>query len=153
MKQVRGFTLLELMVVLSLFGVFMLATIPLFGRHQQNFRLMSEANRLATTLRTARSTAVMKHIDSVFEFDASSGTYSYFEDQNGDGSKGSDEYKSAVFTLPSGIVFKTHSLATPNVTFGPKGSTLETGFITISNRISKTKTLLIYGGTGNIRID
>jgi prepilin-type N-terminal cleavage/methylation domain-containing protein len=153
MKEGTGFTLLELMVVVSLFGLFMLATIPLFSRHQQDFRLLTEADRLATTLRSARGTAVMKQINSVFEFDISSGTYSYFEDQNADGTRENDEYRSALFTLPTGITFKSHSLTVPNLTFGPKGNTSETGAIILSNRINRTKTILIYGGTGNVRIE
>jgi prepilin-type N-terminal cleavage/methylation domain-containing protein len=147
----KGFTLVELMFVILIFGLVMTASMPSFGRFLQTWKLHGEVDRMASALRTARSAAVMKNIDAVFQFDVNNGTYFYFEDNDGDGTRDSGEYRSATFTLPPGIRFESETLGGTMITFGPKGNTSQSGAIILENGLEKTRQITIFGGTGNIR--
>lgn len=148
-----GFTLTELMIVIVITGIAVTASMPAFGRFMQSWRLSGEAENMATMLRKARSVAVMKNIDAVFDFDDTNNNYFYFEDDNGNGTKDAGEYQSETRTFAPGIEFDSKTLSGTSVTFGPKGNTLESGTITLANVRSGNRTIRIFGGTGNIQVD
>ncbi|NIO02258.1 MAG: prepilin-type N-terminal cleavage/methylation domain-containing protein [Candidatus Latescibacteria bacterium] len=151
-KNIRGFTLTELMVVVTILGLIIVLTIPSFGRFLQSSRLAGEINKMSLTFRAARSAAITKNIDAVFVLDTAKNEYFYFEDRNGDGQKNAGELQSAVVELPPGIVFQGHTLTQPKVFFSPKGTATESGTITIKNTRNHARTLRIFGGTGNVSI-
>jgi Tfp pilus assembly protein FimT len=141
------------MVVISLFGLFLVLSIPAFGRFQRTWRLVGEADQMATTMRTARSAAINKNINAVFEFDTTNQEYFYFEDDNGDGTKNAAEYQSATHEIAEGVLISGHTLPTAKITFEPRGNAQESGAITVTNNSSRTLTINIFGGTGNVRVD
>ena len=141
------------MIVISIFGLIAVLALPNYGRFVATWRLNGETQQFATTLRTARSSAVMKNIDVIFTFDTNSNTYFYFEDTNDDGGYDKGEYMSAVYALPEGITITAFTLSNPTLTFGGKGNTRESGTITLRNVFNNTKDIRIYGGTGNVTID
>ena len=147
----EGFTLVELMFVILIFGLMLTASIPSFSRFLQTWKLHGEVDRMAATLRTARSAAVMRNIDAVFLFDMNRRTYFYFEDEDGDGQRDSGEYRSATHTLAPSINFESQTLGGTVVTFGPRGNTMQSGAIVLENGLQKTRQITIFGGTGNIR--
>ena len=147
----KGFSLVELMFVIMIFGLVLTASIPSFGRFLQTWKLHGEVDRMAAALRTARSAAVMRNINAVFQFDTDQGTYFYFEDDDGDGQRDAGEYRSATFTLPPGIVFDSQTLGGTTITFGPRGNTTQSGSIILENGLERTRQITIFGGTGNIR--
>lgn len=152
-RNKSGFTLVELMIAISILGIVIILSVPNFNRFMNTWRLKGEAEQFGVTLRTARSAAVMKNIDVVFSFDMTSNTYSYFEDKNRDGSIDSDEYESATHELPANVSIAAYTLSSPELTFGSKGNTRESGTITLRNIDNEIKTIRIYGGTGNITIE
>lgn len=141
------------MIVISIFGLIAVLALPNYGRFVATWRLNGEAQQFATTLRTARSSAVMKNIDVIFSFDMDNSTYFYFEDTNEDGNRDMDEYISATHMMPEGVTITAFTLSNPILTFGSKGNTRESGTITLRNVLSNTKDIRIYGGTGNVTID
>jgi prepilin-type N-terminal cleavage/methylation domain-containing protein len=147
----KGFTLVELMFVILIFGVVMTASIPSFGRFLQTWKLHGEVDRIAATLRTARGAAIMRNIDAVFRFDTNQGTYFYFEDVDSDGVRDTGEYRSATHTLPPGISFESQTLGGTTITFGPRGNTMQSGSIILQNTLERTRQITLFGGTGNIR--
>lgn len=149
----RGFTLTELMIVISIMGLLAILTLPGYNKFMANWKLNGDTQELATALRTARSTAVMKNIDVVFEFDPDAQTYSYFEDEDRNGNRGSDEFMSATHEMSPGIKIIGSTLSGTILTFGSKGNTRESGSITLRNVYHKIKDVVIFGGTGNITID
>jgi Tfp pilus assembly protein FimT len=141
------------MVIVAIVGLVTILSVPNFTRYLNTWRLNGETQEFASTLRTARSVAVMKNIDVVFSFDMDTNTYSYFEDVDRDGSRDANEYRSARYELPDNIVIAGHTLASSTLTFGSKGNTQANGTITLRNTINQTKGIRIYGGTGNITVD
>jgi prepilin-type N-terminal cleavage/methylation domain-containing protein len=149
----KGFTLVELMFVILVFGLTMIMSLPGFGRFLQTWKLHGEIDQMASTMRSARSAAIMKNIDAVFQFDVNRGLYFYFEDEDGDGARDNTEYRSAIHNLPPGITFDTHTFGSTSITFGPRGNTTQSGSISMGNTLHKTRQLSLFGGTGNIKVD
>ena len=149
----EGFTLTELMITILILGLVAALAMPTYGRFMQDWKLTGEADQFASALRTARSSAVLKNIDAVFTFDVSTNTYFYFEDNNRNGVRDNTEYRSDVFRLYNGIVIAGHTLSARTLTFGRMGNTRESGSITLRNANNNTRTIRIFGGTGNISVD
>jgi prepilin-type N-terminal cleavage/methylation domain-containing protein len=151
--QSKGFTLTELMISVGVLAVMVALSIPSFGRYLQSWRLNGETDQMATLLRSARSAAVSKNLNTVFVLDEANSTYHYFEDNDENGVRGNTEYCSESFDLPPGITMQGHTLSQPKIFFGPKGNANESGTITLQNLQNRTRTILLFGGTGNISID
>lgn len=152
-RRQRGFTLVELMIVVSIMGLVAILSLPGYNRFMQSWNLNGDVQQLAASMRTARAAAVMKNIDVVFRFDMATNTYWYFEDVNRNGNRDAGEYLSAVYELTSGNRFAAHTLSSTRVTFGNKGNTRESGSITLRNVRNKARAVRIYGGTGNVAVD
>ena len=148
-----GFTLIELMVSILIIGLVAVLSVPMYGRFSQNWKLNGEAQQFAAALRTARSAAVMKNISTVFVFDTDNNEYFFFEDEDRDGARDANEYRSATYELYEGIVITAHTLSTTTLTFGHLGNTRESGSITLRNNNNNIKAVRIFGGTGNITVD
>ena len=148
-----GFTLTELMIVITILGLLAIMSVPNYKRFMMGWRLNGETQQLASALRTARSSAVMKNIDVVFTFDPDNNTYSWFEDVNRNGNLDNGEYQSAQYELPDIIEIAGYTLSGTSLTFGSKGTTRESGTITLRNPINRVRSVRIFGGTGNVTVD
>jgi prepilin-type N-terminal cleavage/methylation domain-containing protein len=155
MKKTKsgGFTLLELMLVISISAILIALSIPVVGRFQRSIQLNGNTDQMASMMRRARQAAVMKNVDVVFQFNMTNNTFSYFEDDDGDGVHDNGEYKSETIVLSTGVVIDSHTLSTNKVTFGPKGNTMESGTIVLANLAQQKHTISIFGGTGNVQVE
>jgi len=149
----KGFTLAELMITVLIIGIIAALSVPGFTRFLQTWKLAGDADHFAASLRTARAAAVTKNITTVFTFNKTNGTFSYFEDSDRDGNLDLSEYRSATYRLESGIVFAAYTLSNPTLTFGSMGNTRESGSITLRNSYNRTRTVRIFGGTGNVLVN
>jgi prepilin-type N-terminal cleavage/methylation domain-containing protein len=152
-RRDAGFTLTELMIAISIIGLIAVLAMPNYNRFMQDWRLNGEAQQFASTLRTARSKAVMKNIDVVFTFDMDNNTYFYYEDMNRDGNRDSDEFRSTTYAMSPGIAIVGNTLSSTILTFGSKGNTRESGMITLRNSNRNNKNIRIFGGTGNVTLE
>ena len=149
----RGFTLVELMVVVGIMGITLAASAPGFARFAHNWRLRGETDQLATFLRMARSAAVTKNTTAIFRFAMMTNSYFYFEDTNGNNLHDVTEYQSETRTMPEGIRFQGHTLSGPILVFGPRGNTNESGTLTVENIHARTRVVRVFGGTGNVEVE
>ena len=60
MKNVRGFTLIELMITLAVAAILITAALPSFNEFIKNNRLTTQANNFIATLNLARSEAIKR---------------------------------------------------------------------------------------------
>ena len=60
MKTQRGFTLVELLVTLAVFGILALAAIPAFNRYVNSNRMITETNTIVGALNYARNEAIKR---------------------------------------------------------------------------------------------
>jgi len=150
--DVRGFTLTELMIVVTIMGILLAVTAPAMARFAGNWRLNGAAANMAMVMRSARSAAVSKDINVVFTFDEDTGQYSYLEDKNGNGDADDGERESAVQTLPPGVLFNDYTVPQTSVTFNGKGSTADGGTIEMKRGDYEVQ-IRVYSGTGNIEVE
>jgi len=141
------------MITVLIIGIIAALSMPGFARFLQTWKLAGDADHFATALRTARAAAVTKNINTVFTFNKANGTFFYFEDTDRDGALDNTEYRSATYRLEPGIVFAGYTLSNPTLTFGSMGNTRESGTITLRNSNNRTKTVRIFGGTGNVLVN
>lgn len=64
--SMRGFSIVELMVTLTVLGILMAAAIPAFGTWTANARVRSTAEALANGLRMAQAEAIRRNRQTVF---------------------------------------------------------------------------------------
>jgi len=145
--------MVELMITISIIGVLAVLSLPAYGKFTQNWKLGGEADQFAGVLRAARAAAVMRNIDVVFTFNKTNGTYSYFEDRDRDGVHDNNEYRSSVYRFTPGIVISAFTLPGQTLIFGSMGNTKDSGSITLRNTHDRTRTIRVFGGTGNVTVD
>jgi prepilin-type N-terminal cleavage/methylation domain-containing protein len=150
---VRGFTLTELMIVITIMGVLLGVSTPAISRFASNWRLNGAASQMAMVLRSARSAAVGKDCNVVFTFDDAQGQYSFLEDTNGNGGADAGERESAVQQLPPGVSIEEFTVPQTTVTFTSKGSTADGGTIVMKGRGDYQIQIRVYSGTGNIEVE
>ena len=77
----RGFTLVELLIVLVISVTIITLSTVAYGKLSTNAYLKSSARHIAASLRYARSFAVAQGVDSIFKIDLSNRTYSFTGNQ------------------------------------------------------------------------
>lgn len=82
LRNNRGFNLVELMVVIGVFGLLVAIGVPGFSSYVRSNRLSTSASRLAADLQMARSTAIAN--GRVIRFAASGGGYTITDVASGD---------------------------------------------------------------------
>ena len=150
---VRGFSLTELMIVISILGALLAVSSPALSRFAANWRLNGAASTMAMSLRAARSTAVNKNIDVVFIFDQDAGEYYFLEDTNGNGVSDGGERETGVQELPKGVTIEDFTVPQASITFSSKGSTSDGGTIVMTGRGGRQVQIRVYSGTGNVAVE
>lgn len=151
-QDVRGFTLTELMIVITILGILLAVSAPSMARFAGNWRLNGAAANMAMVMRSARASAVSKDVNVVFTFDEDKGEYSYLEDTNGNGDADDGEHQSSVQTLPHGVSIGDFTVPQTSVTFNGKGSTADGGTIVMKRGTVEVQ-IRVYSGTGNIEVE
>ncbi|RJQ71937.1 MAG: prepilin-type N-terminal cleavage/methylation domain-containing protein [Desulfobacteraceae bacterium] len=115
-----GFTLVELMIVLSVFAILMSVAVPVLNNYISRHRFSGAAMDVLGNLRRARAAAVEKNRSVVFRVIVATGTYQAFVDDGagsgdvdsngvpdnaGNNTKDGDEEVIVSGTLPRGVSF------------------------------------------------
>jgi prepilin-type N-terminal cleavage/methylation domain-containing protein len=92
----RGFSLIELMMVVVVIGLVLTAGIPAFGTFRDKMVLVQACSQVTQDLRMARQVAVTRHCPVVVTFGDGStttnvGNYTVLYDTNGDGAAATGE--------------------------------------------------------------
>lgn len=150
LADVRGFSIGELMTVVSLIGILAAVGIPSFLSFQPSMRLNGAAREVLSRLMWARANAVQNNNTSVVTF-LSDHSFQIFNDSNGNGSVDANETTTVDLQIDySDVTFAvTGSSSTP--TFSGRGTAASDTTITISNP-SGSK-IVEVSATGNVKIN
>ena len=144
-KNKRGYTLIELIVVIALIGIVLSVAIPSFtimSRTAEKKELMEFKRDLIFT----RNSAVMDNQVYYFKINDVENQYTIF--------KNTKEGKSIIIKkkkLVNGIILKTNNLSN-EVAFYPTGSPNKAGTIELSNKKGEKIYITITPATGKISL-
>jgi type IV fimbrial biogenesis protein FimT len=148
--DIRGFSIAELMTVVSLIGILAAVGIPSFLSFQPSMRLNGAAREVLGRLMWARANAVQTNNTSVVTF-LNDHSFQIFNDANGNGSADANETITINLQTNYSDVTFTVSGSSSTPTFNGRGTASTDTTVTISNP-SGSKTLAV-SPTGNVKIN
>ena len=147
----RGFSLIELMMVMVLIGIVLTAGLPAFGTFRDGMTVVQARSQVTQDLRLARQVAVTRHCPVVITFGNGTtttnvGNYTVLYDTNGDGAASTGErifnrtvpgralLKSVTLTPTDKLIFDMSGVLSP----GTAG-----GNLILTTRRGRVDTLLV----------
>jgi len=147
----RGFTLIELVVVMVIIAIGALLLVPNLGAWLPNFRLRSATRDIVSTMRAAQMKAVSHNAQYRVNLDeAEIGVARSYILQHHSGGVWVND--GALQTLPDGVTLNIDQLPAGRVMFNPN-STSSAGSVTLQNRRGLFRKITITPATGRIRIE
>jgi len=151
----EGFTLMELMVVLVIFGIVTAVALPGFNKFMRAMDLNSEIQRTATTMRVVRQRAITENNNYVVWWDSSAKGWGWWDDDNNNGVHDGPEVSHTPEALPNWITV-TNSGSNPfpsdSLTFFPNGSASVSGSRIYSNTDGYTRSISVVRPTGMVTV-
>jgi len=150
-----GFSLMELMVVLVLFGIVSAIALPGFNKFMRAMDLNNQMQILATNLRVVRQRAITENNNWVIYYDSTNKGWGWWDDDDNDGVKDGMERYAAPEKLP-GWITVTNSTTNPfpsdSLSFQPNGSASASGSVIFTNPEGFTRSLSVVRPTGMVTV-
>ncbi len=125
MQNQSGFTLVELLVSMAIFGILAAIAFPQMTGYSDNNRLVNQVNNLSSNLQYARSEAIRRvrsvTIETLDGSSAWNNGWHVYVDTDGDSVADADELLRVVASLGSGTVFTGIGAVPDKVVFTPNG--------------------------------
>jgi len=147
MRTSRGFTLTELMVVVSIIGLSLLITAPMVGQYMRDKELSDSTRALASHLDLARNLAIADHNPCEVFFDSGAGTYWLLDDDNGNGTADTGERQFGPYSIGSTVSIQNLDLGGGGrLVFQPSGMLASTqgGRVIFGDARGNADTLEVY---------
>ncbi|MBU2063969.1 MAG: prepilin-type N-terminal cleavage/methylation domain-containing protein [Candidatus Omnitrophica bacterium] len=142
--MINGFSLIELLIVISVIAVFAFLGLPVFRSYIDYSSLKKDGWILLSNLRSYRELAVVEHFNYKFDFDVNADTYTI---EKRDPATGSLIGTITTVSLDNNITGAT------DTSFSPRGDTDVSSVITIrSNSSSDSLTINVFSTTGLSKI-
>ena len=152
LKSVRkGFTLIELVLVLFIIGIASALAVGILYKSMDNVRLKTSAKELSATLRYARSHAVAEK--KMYSFVMNNNGYGLYAEPQ-DKSDAEQEKTSLVFqkTLPQGIAAEYQDSEDIRIDFYPQGDSTG-GEIRLKNEKDSVMVITVEEVSGKVKIE
>jgi len=140
-----AFTLLEILVVLILIGLFSLMSIPAFFNKLKKSRLEATTAGIAQSLKLAKSYALAKGKICRVDFDLLNGGWGVYE-ENG-------ELKDKWLKLPANIKIKAVTKSFNPAIFRADGTIKEAGHLILENIRDHSTKKIIVNNLGRVRVE
>lgn len=149
-RDASGFTLVELMVSLALFGLIMVAALPNLQEANRTHRLNSAVSQIETGMRRARAAAVKTRSEVRVSIDAGNRTCTIDQDTNDDGNF---ETRLSRFVIDDDVVLSAISFGGDTaVTFDERGAPDNPGSMILRTPHGRGRQLIVAAGSGSVTI-
>lgn len=152
MKREAGFSIVELMVVAVIMAIALAMSIPSLRSHTASVNLTKGADKVAASLKLARTRAVATNVPVVVEFDGDAGTYLIYQDDDEDGICDANETCAGPYEMPNKTSINSVSFANDEITFSPTGSASETGNVVVASCDDLAKRVDVTAPTGLVYV-
>lgn len=150
-----GFTLVELAIVLVIFGIVSALAVPGLNRFLRTVQLNGEVQGFATTLRVVRQRAITENNTYVLYWDATDRKLKWWDDEDNDGVQDGPEKNGATQALAPWITVtnsSTNPFPSDTVRFTPNGSASVSGSVIYSNPEGYARSLSVVRPTGMVTV-
>jgi Tfp pilus assembly protein FimT len=149
----RGFTTIEIVIVLSILLVLILVAVPFFQSFSVSHQLATDTQDILNTLRRAQNAAMASKENSKFGVNFGTGSGASFVFFRGDSYATRDPEYDEVYTLPQILSLSLNLGGSQEIVFNKlKGTPTVTGTITLTSVNNETRTLNI-NEVGRINIE
>jgi len=155
-RDPRGFSAVELMVVMVVFGIMAAASIPAFSKSMKANKLVEASDQIESRMRLARARAVAENQPYVIGWFTQYGQLFLVRDENRNGVPDwGSEYQEGPLQIPTGITlanFSDNPFSHSYVAFNPDGSAGEGGSLLLSNDQSQSKVITLIQPSGTVAV-
>lgn len=139
MMKNKGFTLIELMVVIIIMGLMAGLSVPAITGNLPTYRLNNDIRSVTNGLMLARSYAISSGVPYLCTFTKDASSYRIVKDENTNHAVDVGE-KTTVTQLSRGITINS---ATVTIIFSPRGNADVSGNVTLINNKNMTRTVYV----------
>lgn len=148
----QGFSILELIVILSLLGLFLAISVPNFADWLHTYRLKTAAYTLANHLRQARLSAVYEGVSYQLQIkDKNQGNFYQVVQDPGGVNRVLDSIGQVILDAEYKEIFIVSTPSSGKITFTPKGGA-STGTIILQNSKGEQRKVIV-NNTGRVKIE
>ena len=151
----RGFTLVELAVVLVIFGIVAAIGIPGLNKFLRSVELNGDVQQFATTCRVVRQRSITENNNYVLYWSSTERKLKWWDDDNNNGVQDGPEKNGATSALASWITVTqsgTNPFPSDTVSWAPNGSASVSGSVIYSNPEGYTRSLSVVRPTGMVTV-
>ena len=151
----EGFTLVELSIVLVIFGIVSAIAVPGINKFLRSVELNGQVQQFATTLRVVRQRSITENNNYVLYWTSTERKLKWWDDDNNNGVKNGTEKNGATSALASWITVTnsgTNPFPSDTVTFLPNGSASVSGSVIYSNPEGYTRSMSVVRPTGMVTV-
>ncbi len=142
-KPKYAFSLIELLIVISLIGIMTFLGMPYFRTFLDYSSLKNDAWKLIADLRSSRQLAIVEHVNYQFVFDVNLNSYRIEK---------RDAATNALLQTQAAVFLKNNITQAVDVAFRPKGEASTTSNIVVQGENPKEKiTITVYATTGLVK--
>lgn len=145
MPDNRGFTLIEIMVVIAVIGIVAAVSIPSMIDWRRDRQLRGSVNNLASDIQLAKLRAIREAEFVTISFDTATNSYAVHIDPNQNGTLDAGEQSLRVVNLPRGITYTSVNLLPAGTffSFNSRGVPTTNGDSTVTMQYSAADTLAL----------
>jgi type II secretion system protein H len=150
-----GFTLVELAIVLVIFGIVSAIAIPGINKFLRSVEMNGEVQQFATTMRVVRQRAITENNNYVLYWDATDRKLKWWDDDNNNGVQDGPEKFGETSAMANWITVtnsSTNPFPSDTVLFVPNGSASVSGSVIYSNPEGYSRSLSVVRPTGMVTV-
>ncbi len=154
MSRNQGFSLLELMIVIAIFGILAGVMTPSFLQWRDRSKVKGDASELRAVFESAKLRAIKHNTNVVVTFPDTT-SYQAFIDTNESGARDAGEDILITRTLSPGVTITTNTFAGSDMAFNPRGMANgpnSTGSITMTSPGGENYRVVV-SSFGRVRIE